>query len=79
VTGNVHNTAADTQSRSIDPEEDVRIGERLRIQDGPLLGLEGFLVEQRSARVVLSVRLLKSIVMVEMHRSCVRLVAHPEG
>ena len=60
-------------------DQDLRVGERVRIHDGPLLGLEGSLVEQRSSRVVLSMSLVHSIALVEMERSWVHSMAHPKA
>ena len=50
----------------------LEAGQRVRLEDGPLAGLEGFLVEVRKqCRVVVSVTLLKRSVAVEIDREWV--------
>ncbi len=50
----------------------LEVGQRVRLEDGPLVGLEGFLVEMRKRyRVVVSVTLLKRSVAVEIDREWV--------
>jgi transcription antitermination factor NusG len=45
----------------------LQVGQRVRIEGGPLFGLEGFLVEiRKSPRLVLSVNLLQRSVLVEI-------------
>jgi transcription antitermination factor NusG len=49
------------------------VGQRVQVEDGPLTGLEGILVEVRKLhRVVLSVTLLRRSVAVEVERQWVR-------
>ena len=55
-----------------EPCEHVLTGETVRIDDGPLAGLEGKVVEvKRSLRLVLSVTLLQRSVLVEIDRAWV--------
>lgn len=50
----------------------LEVGQRVRLEDGPLAGLEGFLIEMRKRyRVVVSVTLLKRSVAVEIDREWV--------
>ncbi len=46
-------------------------GAKVRIQEGPLQGLEGVLVEDKETRLVLSVALLQRSVSVQVERSAV--------
>jgi hypothetical protein len=49
------------------------VGQRVRLAEGPLAGLEGFLVEVRKQhRIIVSVSLLKRSVAVEIDRDWVR-------
>jgi transcription antitermination factor NusG len=49
------------------------VGQRVRVEDGPLTGLEGILVEVRKRhRIVLSVTLLRRSVAVEVEHEWVR-------
>jgi len=53
----------------------VKVGERVRIVDGSLCGIEGVLVRERDAwRVVVSVDLLQRSVAVEIDRELIRPV-----
>jgi len=79
VAGHEDSALSDPLTRRFASDEDLRVGERVRIHDGPLLGLEGSLVEQRSSRVVLSMYLLQSVALVEMDRSWVHSIAHPKA
>jgi len=57
---------------SSEPWPFLEAGQRVRLEDGPLAGLEGFLVEVRKQyRVVVSVTLLKRSVAVEIDREWV--------
>jgi len=50
----------------------VRIGQRVRIEDGPLAGLEGILDRNKaSLRVVVNVELLQRSVLVEVDRAII--------
>lgn len=56
--------------RGIQPHPACRIGERVRIVCGPLKGVEGFLVRQKSVcRIILSVQMLAQAAAVEVHVS----------
>jgi transcription antitermination factor NusG len=56
--------------RGIEPHPFCRLGERVRIVRGPLCGLEGILVRQKSGcRVVVSVPMLTQSASVEVHVS----------
>jgi len=51
----------------------LNVGQRVQVEDGPLTGLEGILVEVRKRhRIVLSVTLLRRSVAVEVERQWVR-------
>ena len=53
----------------------LRIGQKVRIQEGPLAGVEGiFSSEKGDARLIVSVHLLQRSVAVELERHCVRPV-----
>lgn len=55
-----------------EPWSYLQVGQRVRIEDGPLTGLEGLLVEIRKLpRLVLSVGLLQRSVLVEIDRDWV--------
>ena len=57
---------------STEPWPFLEVGQRVRLEDGPLVGLEGFLIEVRKRyRVVVSVTLLKRSVAVEIDREWV--------
>lgn len=52
----------------------LHVGQRVRIEGGPLFGLEGLLVEiRKSLRLVLSVGLLQRSVLVEIDRDWISL------
>lgn len=56
----------------------IQIGQYVRIEDGPLRGLSGIVVDVKSQmKLILSVSLLRRSVAVEIHPSWVSLV--PEG
>jgi len=60
---------------STEPWPYLEVGQRVRLEDGPLAGLEGLLVEVRKRfRVVVSVTLLKRSVAVEIDREWVEPV-----
>jgi len=73
-----------TSKLSCEPWERLTVGETVRIEDGPLEGLEGKIVEvKKSVRLVLSVTLLQRSVLVEIDRNWVvpaegDAVAHPQ-
>ena len=54
-------------------------GERVVIQEGPFRGIEGTVVEERSPRIVLSVRLMFSLTSVELDRDWVRPRVPPQS
>jgi len=57
---------------STEPWPFLEVGQRVRLEEGPLAGLEGFLVEVRKRyRVVVSVTLLRRAVAVEIDRGWV--------
>jgi transcription antitermination factor NusG len=56
-----------------EPYPFLEVGQRVRLEEGPLAGLEGFLVEVRKQqRIAVSVSLLKRSVAVEIDRHWVR-------
>jgi transcription antitermination factor NusG len=56
-----------------EPYPFLEVGQRVRLAEGPLTGLEGFLVEVRKQhRILVSVSLLKRSVAVEIDRHWVR-------
>lgn len=56
-----------------EPYPFLEVGQRVRIEEGPLAGIEGFLVEVRKQqRIVVSVTLLKRAIAVEIERPWVR-------
>jgi len=56
-----------------EPYPFLEVGQRVRLAEGPLAGLEGFLVEVRKQhRIIVSVSLLKRSVAVEIDRDWVR-------
>jgi transcription termination/antitermination protein NusG len=62
-------------SLPIAPWECLRVGQHVRICDGPLTGVQGILVRERSLyRVVVNVELLQRAVAVEVDRELVRAV-----
>ena len=57
----------------IEPAPFLNIGNRVSIFEGPLRGLDGILIDVKSsARLVLSVALLRRSVRVEVDRNCAR-------
>ena len=53
----------------------LEVGRRVRLEDGPLAGLEGLLIEKRKQnRLVVSVSLLRRSVAVEIERNWARLL-----
>jgi len=63
-----------------EPYPYLELGQRVRIQDHILRGLEGILIGHRgSHRVVVSVTLLQRSVALEIERSRVSLVSHDGG
>jgi transcription antitermination factor NusG len=59
--------------------EGLRAGDKVVIEEGPLLGLEGSVVEDRSPRIVISVHLLRTETFVEVDRAWVRRAAQRES
>src|SRR5947208_4637780 len=58
----------------------LKVGERVRVKDGPLSGLEGILLNfKRRYRLVLSVSLLQRSVAVEVDSAWVNSVSQPTG
>ena len=58
-----------SQNLPITPWPFVRIGERVRVREGPLAGVEGILVREKTAyRVVVNVDMLDRAVAVELER-----------
>lgn len=60
----------------------LRIGQRVRVREGPLMGLEGILVREKAAyRVVVSIEMLHRGVAVELEREQLEpvLTAGPTG
>jgi transcription antitermination factor NusG len=58
---------------SAEPWSFLQVGQRVRLEDGPLVGLEGILVEaHKQQRVVVSVTLLQRSVAVAIERHWVR-------
>jgi transcription antitermination factor NusG len=56
----------------------VRMGQRVRIREGPLVGLEGILAREKAAyRVVVNVEMLARAVCVEVEREILELVTSP--
>jgi len=57
----------------VEPYPFLAVGQRVRLEEGPLRGLEGFLVEVRKEqRIAVSVNLLKRSVAIEIDRHWVR-------
>jgi len=62
-----------------EPWSYLEVGQRVRIEDGPLFGLEGLLVDiRKSPRLVLSVALLQRSVLVEIDRDWVSPCLSPQ-
>jgi transcription antitermination factor NusG len=51
------------------PYPHARIGSKVQVNDGPLKGLEGILVQDRKTRLILSLTLLQRSVAVEIDRA----------
>jgi len=67
-----------SSGRPLRPWPRVRLGERVRICEGSLDGLEGILVREKSGyRVVINVDVLNRAVAVEIERDMVRAVGPP--
>jgi transcription antitermination factor NusG len=67
--------AAVRSGLQFEPWAFLNVGQRVRLQDGPLEGLEGILIEVRKEfRVVVSVTLLQRSVSVEIERHWVKPV-----
>jgi transcription antitermination factor NusG len=63
---------------SIEPCSYLRVGQRVRIETGPLIGLEGVLVRVRDMeRVIVSVETLHSAVSIEIGHTRVRAIDTP--
>jgi len=57
----------------VEPWPFLKAGQSVRVEDGPLAGLEGILAEVRStARVVVSLDLLQRSVAVQLNRDQIR-------
>ena len=65
--------------RNMEPHPYLHEGQRIRIEKGPLCGLEGILVNKRIWRIVITVQLLRRAVAVEIDPDCVTPVGHCEG
>lgn len=60
-----------------EPHDYLSVGQRVRIREGSLAGLEGILVEAKNSwRMVLSVELLRRSVAVEVDRAALAPAAH---
>jgi transcription antitermination factor NusG len=69
-----------TSGVTAEPYPHLRTGERVRISEGPLEGVEGFVVrEQGRDRLVISVSLLQRSVAAEVERSWVEPLAFIAG
>jgi len=59
----------------VEPWPFLKVGELVLVDDGPLAGLEGTLVEVKNRyRIVVSLTLLQRSVAVEIDRDCIRPV-----
>lgn len=64
----------------IEPHPYLKVGDRVRLTAGPLLGLEGILVrKQDQLRIVLSVEMLGRSVAVEVNPSMVESIREQKG
>jgi transcription antitermination factor NusG len=64
----------------VEPSAYLNVGQRVRLEDGPLAGLEGILIEIRKQyRVVVSLTLLKRSVAVEIDRDWLSPVGAKTG
>jgi transcription antitermination factor NusG len=52
--------------QNVEPYAYLHEGQRIRVERGPLRGLEGIIVKKRSWRIVISVELLRRAVAVEI-------------
>jgi len=65
--------AAVRSGLSAEPWAFLEVGQRVRLEEGPLAGIEGIFIEERKqCRVVVSVTLLKRSMAVEIDRNWVR-------
>jgi transcription antitermination factor NusG len=65
--------AAVQSGLTAEPWPFLQVGDRVRVETGPLTGLEGILVRaDKQHRIVLSVTLLRRSVAVTIERDCVR-------
>lgn len=72
--------AAVSSGFRLEPWPYLEIGQRVRIQDESLSGLEGILIDFKGGhRIVVSVSLLRRSVAMEIDRSRVRPIAHRHG
>lgn len=64
------------RSQCAEPWPYLEVGQRIRLEEGPLQGLEGFLVEIRKRqRILVSIDLLKRSVVVDIDRQWIRPLA----
>lgn len=64
--------------KAVEPWPFLKAGELVLIEDGPLSGLEGILVQIKTLRrLVVSLSLLQRSVAVEIDRDCIRPVRRP--
>jgi transcription antitermination factor NusG len=64
---------------AMEPRPDLVIGEEVRMQGGPLVGLIGRLLEiKKSMRLILSVNLLNRLILVEIEQDWVRPIARKD-
>lgn len=65
--------------QSFTPVPYLRIGQKVRIERGPLRGLEGLLEQDKNRHwIVLSVTVLERSVAVEVSRDCISVPASPD-
>jgi len=66
------------RSNSVEPHPYLKCGDRVRVEAGPLAGIEGILVRKKNLfRLVLSVEFLEKSVAVEVDVGMVERVPHP--
>ncbi len=59
----------------LQPHPYLREGERIKVNSGPLEGVEGILIRKRTAwRMVVSINLLQRSISIEIDRDCLRQV-----
>jgi transcription termination/antitermination protein NusG len=64
------------QNLPISPWPVLRVGERVRVREGPLVGVEGILVREKAAyRVVVNIEMLHRAIAVELERDLLEPVA----